>query len=52
MYLNISSGHNIYNYALAEAVRLFLTLMKLEDFLREKDIKSFYSYNRANIRET
>jgi len=41
MYLDISSGHNIYNYALAEAGRLFLTLMKLEDFLKEKDIKVF-----------
>jgi len=41
MYLDISSGYNIYNYALAEAGRLFLTLMKLEDFLNEKDIKVF-----------
>jgi len=41
MYLDISSGHNIYNYALAEAGRLFLTLMKLKDFLKEKDIKVF-----------
>jgi CRISPR-associated protein Csx1 len=41
MYLDISSGYNIYNYALAEAGRLFLTLMKLEDFLKEKDIKVF-----------
>ncbi len=41
MYLDISSGHNIYNYALAEAGRLFLTLMKLEDFLKKKDIKVF-----------
>jgi CRISPR-associated protein Csx1 len=41
MYLDISSGHNIYNYALAEAGRLFLTLMKLEDFLKEKDIRVF-----------
>ena len=43
MYLDISSGYNIYNYALAEAGRLFLTLMKLEDFLKEKDIKVFIS---------
>jgi CRISPR-associated protein Csx1 len=41
MYLDISSGHNIYTYALVEAGRLFLTLMKLEDFLKEKDIKVF-----------
>jgi CRISPR-associated protein Csx1 len=41
MYLDISSGYNIYTYALAEAGRLFLTLMKLEDFLKEKDIKVF-----------
>lgn len=41
MYLDISSGYNIYNYALAEAGRLFLTLVKLEDFLKEKDIKVF-----------
>jgi CRISPR-associated protein Csx1 len=41
MYLDISSGYNIYNYALAEAGRLFLTIMKLEDFLKEKDIKVF-----------
>jgi CRISPR-associated protein Csx1 len=41
MYLDISSGHNIYTYALVEAGRLFLTLMKLEDFLKEKDIKIF-----------
>jgi len=41
MYLDISSGHNIYTYALVEAGRLFLTLMKLEDFLNEKNIKVF-----------
>jgi len=41
MYLDISSGHNIYTYALVEAGRLFLTLMKLEDFLNQKNIKVF-----------
>jgi CRISPR-associated protein, MJ1666 family len=49
MYLDISSGHNIYNYALAEAGRLFLTLMKLEDFLKEKDIKVFIAITEPII---
>ena len=49
MYLDISSGHNIYNYALAEAGRLFLTLMKLEDFLKEKDIKVFIAISEPII---
>jgi CRISPR-associated (Cas) DxTHG family. len=49
MYLDISSGHNIYNYALAEAGRLFLTLMKLEDFLKEKDIKVFITITEPII---
>jgi len=49
MYLDISSGHNIYNYALAEAGRLFLTLMKLEDFLKKKDIKVFIAITEPII---
>jgi len=49
MYLDISSGHNIYNYALAEAGRLFLTLIKLEDFLKEKDIKVFIAITEPII---
>jgi CRISPR-associated protein Csx1 len=49
MYLDISSGHNIYNYALAEAGRLFLTLMKVEDFLKEKDIKVFIAITEPII---
>jgi CRISPR-associated protein Csx1 len=49
MYLDISSGHNIYNYALAEAGRLFLTIMKLEDFLKEKDIKVFMAITEPII---
>jgi CRISPR-associated protein Csx1 len=49
MYLDISSGHNIYNYALAEAGRLFLTLMKLEDFLKKKDIKVFIAISEPII---
>jgi CRISPR-associated protein Csx1 len=49
MYLDISSGHNIYNYALAEAGRLFLTLMKLEDFLKEKYIKVFIAISEPII---
>ena len=49
MYLDISSGHNIYNYALAEAGRLFLTLMKLKDFLKEKDIKVFIAITEPII---
>jgi CRISPR-associated protein, MJ1666 family len=49
MYLDISSGYNIYNYALAEAGRLFLTLMKLEDFLKEKDIKVFIAVSEPII---
>jgi hypothetical protein len=49
MYLDISSGYNIYTYALAEAGRLFLTLMKLEDFLKEKDIKVFIAISEPII---
>jgi len=49
MYLDISSGYNIYNYALAEAGRLFLTLMKLEDFLKKKDIKVFIAITEPII---
>ena len=49
MYLDISSGHNIYNYALAEAGRLFLTLVKLEDFLKKKDIKAFIAISEPII---
>jgi CRISPR-associated protein Csx1 len=49
MYLDISSGHNIYTYALVEAGRLFLTLMKLEDFLNEKNIKVFIAITEPII---
>jgi CRISPR-associated protein Csx1 len=49
MYLDISSGYNIYNYALAEAGRLFLTLTKLEDFLKKKDIKVFIAITEPII---
>jgi CRISPR-associated protein Csx1 len=49
MYLDISSGHNIYTYTLVEAGRLFLTLMKLEDFLKEKDIKVFIAISEPII---
>jgi len=49
MYLDISSGYNIYTYALVEAGRLFLTLMKLEDFLNEKDIKVFIAITEPII---
>jgi len=41
MYLDISSGHNIYTYALTEAGRLFLTIVRLQDFLKEKNMKVF-----------
>lgn len=49
MYLDISSGHNIYTYALVEAGRLFLTLMKLEDFLNEKTIKVFITISEPIV---
>jgi CRISPR-associated protein Csx1 len=49
MYLDISSGHNIYTYALVEAGRLFLTLMKLEDFLNQKNIKVFIAITEPII---
>ena len=49
MYLDISSGHNIYTYALVEAGRLFLTLVKLEDFLNQKNIKVFIAITEPII---
>lgn len=37
LYIDISSGHNIYVSALIEAGRLFLTYYKLQNFLPESD---------------
>ena len=42
LYLDISSGHNIYVSALIEAGRLFLTFYKLQNFLPQEDQLKVY----------
>jgi len=46
LYLDISSGHNIYTSALLEAGRLFLTFYKLQNFnLKENGLKVFITFS-------
>jgi CRISPR-associated protein Csx1 len=46
LYLDISSGHNIYTSALLEAGRLFLTFYKLQNFnLKDKGLKVFITFS-------
>jgi CRISPR-associated protein Csx1 len=46
LYLDISSGHNIYTSALIEAGRLFLTFYKLQNFnLKENGLKVFITFS-------
>ncbi|MEO0241411.1 MAG: CRISPR-associated CARF protein Csx1 [candidate division WOR-3 bacterium] len=45
LYLDISSGHNIYVSALLEAGRLFLTLQRLQDLCCEKLLKVFLIFS-------
>jgi CRISPR-associated protein Csx1 len=46
LYLDISSGHNIYTSALLEAGRLFLTFYKLQNFnLKENELKVFITFS-------
>jgi CRISPR-associated protein Csx1 len=46
LYLDISSGHNIYTSALLESGRLFLTFYKLQNFnLKENGLKVFITFS-------
>jgi CRISPR-associated protein Csx1 len=46
LYLDISSGHNIYVSALLEAGRLFLTFYKLQNFLTQgKELNVFITFS-------
>ncbi|WP_041430352.1 CRISPR-associated CARF protein Csx1 [Thermodesulfobacterium geofontis] len=46
LYLDISSGHNIYTSALLEAGRLFLTFYKLQNFLTKgKELNVFITFS-------
>ena len=46
LYLDISSGHNIYTSALLEAGRLFLTFYKLQNFnLKQNGLKVFITFS-------
>ncbi len=53
LYLDISSGHNIYVSALIEAGRLFLTFHKLQSFLpQEKPFKVYVTFSDPIVSPT
>ncbi|MEZ0344242.1 MAG: CRISPR-associated CARF protein Csx1 [Caldimicrobium sp.] len=53
LYLDISSGHNIYVSALIEAGRLFLTFYKLQNFLpKDRPFKVFITFSEPIVNPT